>query len=142
MIIRNATLLDFQDLSRRSGVDLRIAEGHIVEIGRGLSAGGSARGTAQGSKPEELIDATGMYVIPGLVNLHAHTAMTLLRRIPGDLDRLDNRRTYDRWLADAAGYDQAKIEIENRTLRISDAGPPTYFRKNSRLTLINFCYNR
>ena len=35
MIIRNATILDFQDLSRRSGVDLRIEAGRIVEVGKG-----------------------------------------------------------------------------------------------------------
>ena len=37
MIIRNAAILDFQDLSRRSGMDLRIAGGRIVEIGKGLA---------------------------------------------------------------------------------------------------------
>lgn len=87
MIIRNATILDFQDLSQRPGVDLRIADGRIVEIGPGLSEqdsiGGPARGPARG---EELIDASGMYLIPGLVNVHAHTAMTLLRGAAEDVN--------------------------------------------------------
>ena len=34
-------------------------------------------------------------------------AMTLLRRIPGDLERIDSRPTYDRWLSDIAGYEKA-----------------------------------
>jgi 5-methylthioadenosine/S-adenosylhomocysteine deaminase len=84
VIIRNATLLCFQDLSQRRPVDLRIADGRIVEIGEGLSGRGSSRGSARrpahgSNQSEELIDASGMYVIPGLVNLHAHAAMTLLR---------------------------------------------------------------
>lgn len=68
MIIRNASILSFQDLSRQSGVEVHIAEGRIREIGQNLP-----------NESEELIDASGMYLIPGLVNLHSHTAMTLLR---------------------------------------------------------------
>ena len=37
MIIHNAAILDFQDLSKRSGMDLRIADGRIVEIGKELA---------------------------------------------------------------------------------------------------------
>jgi malonyl CoA-acyl carrier protein transacylase len=51
-------------------------------------------------------------------------AMTLMRRIPGTGERLVNRQTYDRWLAAMAGYEQAELEVEQRTLRIRDAGPP------------------
>jgi 5-methylthioadenosine/S-adenosylhomocysteine deaminase len=76
VIIRNATILDFQDLSRRSGVDLRIADGRIAEIGEGIAP----------QEAEEQIDASGMYLIPGLVNLHAHTAMTLLRGAAEDVN--------------------------------------------------------
>ena len=78
MIIRNATLLDFQDLSQRKGMDLRIRDGRIVEIGRGLAQ--------PPDHQKKLIDALGMYVIPGLVNLHAHTAMTLLRGAAEDVN--------------------------------------------------------
>ena len=78
MIIRNATVLDFQDLSQARGVDLRIRDGRIVETGRGLARPSDHEG--------EIIDASGMYVIPGLVNLHAHTAMTLLRGAAEDVN--------------------------------------------------------
>jgi 5-methylthioadenosine/S-adenosylhomocysteine deaminase len=77
VIIRNAILLDFNDLSQRNGVDLHIAEGRIVQIGQGFSGE---------ELPQEQIDASGMYLIPGLVNLHAHTAMTLLRGAAEDVN--------------------------------------------------------
>jgi 5-methylthioadenosine/S-adenosylhomocysteine deaminase len=118
VIIRNATLLDFQDLSQRRGVDLRITDGRIAEIGPGLAGDGPGRGSARrraressesaareparrrdlesadsASQGEELIDASGMYVIPGLVNLHAHAAMTLLRGAAEDVNE-------ERWFND------------------------------------------
>ena len=87
MIIRNATILCFQDLSQRKCVDLRIADGRIVEIGQGLDGPGSTSDSVRSAaRDEELIDASGMYLIPGLVNLHAHTAMTLLRGAAEDVN--------------------------------------------------------
>jgi 3-oxoacyl-(acyl-carrier-protein) synthase/NAD(P)-dependent dehydrogenase (short-subunit alcohol dehydrogenase family)/acyl carrier protein len=53
-------------------------------------------------------------------------AMTLMRRIPGELDRVDDQQGYDRWLAAVAGYESARLEIEDRTLRIVDEGPPVH----------------
>src|SRR5580698_11644320 len=41
--------------------DLVIADGRIVEIGRGCSAPGS-----------QVIDAAGLIALPGLVDLHTH----------------------------------------------------------------------
>jgi 5-methylthioadenosine/S-adenosylhomocysteine deaminase len=91
VIIRNATVLDFRDLSQRRGVDLGIAEGRITEIGQGLAGREPAGGSGLESSPssaqgEEPIDASGLYLIPGLVNLHAHTAMTLLRGAAEDVN--------------------------------------------------------
>jgi 5-methylthioadenosine/S-adenosylhomocysteine deaminase len=92
VIIRNATVLDFQDLSQRSKVDLSIADGRIAEIGQGLTGQGLTEGGApqrsggQSIPGEQLIDASGLYLIPGLVNLHAHTAMTLLRGAAEDVN--------------------------------------------------------
>ena len=45
-------------------------------------------------------------------------AMTLTRRIPGGLDRVDNKPLYQRWLADVSGYDRAETEVVKRVLRI------------------------
>jgi len=95
LIIRNATTLCFQKLSRRSGVDVRLAEGHIREIGRDLPADG-----------EELIDASGMYLIPGLVNLHSHTAMTLLRGAAEDVNE-------QRWFNDYVWIYERNLQPED-----------------------------
>ncbi len=51
-------------------------------------------------------------------------AMTLLRRVPGEGQRID-QPTYRRWLAVAAGYPQAELEVVQRTLRVKDQGAPT-----------------
>ncbi len=50
-------------------------------------------------------------------------AITLLRRIPGQGERVD-KPAYQRWLADVAGYPAAELEIVQRTLRIRDQGAP------------------
>ncbi|MCA9937816.1 MAG: acyltransferase domain-containing protein, partial [Anaerolineales bacterium] len=52
-------------------------------------------------------------------------AMTLTRRIPGSLHRIDNQPLYNRWLTDISGYDWAQTEVEKRVLRIKDQGAPT-----------------
>ncbi|MCP4426266.1 MAG: acyltransferase domain-containing protein, partial [Chloroflexi bacterium] len=51
-------------------------------------------------------------------------ALTLTRRIPGKLDRIDNRPQYRRWLADVSGDDQAETEVVKRVLRIKANGAP------------------
>jgi 5-methylthioadenosine/S-adenosylhomocysteine deaminase len=74
LILRGATLLDFRDLSRHQGLEVHIAGGRIRRVvppGR--------RGASRGESSPELLDCTGLYLIPGLVNCHSHTAMTLLR---------------------------------------------------------------
>jgi acyl transferase domain-containing protein/acyl carrier protein/NAD(P)-dependent dehydrogenase (short-subunit alcohol dehydrogenase family) len=51
-------------------------------------------------------------------------AMTLLRRIPGSVDRIDNRARYDYWLDQVSGYDHAETEVVKRVLRIKPQGAP------------------
>ncbi|MBO9325699.1 MAG: acyltransferase domain-containing protein, partial [Roseiflexus sp.] len=51
-------------------------------------------------------------------------AMTLLRRIPGSIDRIDNRARYDYWLDQVSGYDRAETEVVKRVLRIKAQGAP------------------
>src|SRR5690606_6619085 len=51
-------------------------------------------------------------------------AMTLIRRIPGSHDRVDNKARYQRWLADVSGYDKAETEVVKRVLRIVAQGQP------------------
>ncbi len=51
-------------------------------------------------------------------------AMTLLRRIPGSVDRVDNRARYDYWLDQVSGYDRAETEVVKRVLRVKAQGAP------------------
>jgi 5-methylthioadenosine/S-adenosylhomocysteine deaminase len=74
MIIRNATILDFKELSRRSGVDVHLEGNRVKRI---KPANGSREPPPAAG--EEELDASGLYLIPGLVNTHCHAAMTLLR---------------------------------------------------------------
>jgi 5-methylthioadenosine/S-adenosylhomocysteine deaminase len=93
VIIRGASLLDFRSLTRRDGVDVLIEGGRVARVAPGpLPAGGHAA-----------IDAAGMYLLPGLVNTHCHTAMSLLRGTAEDCSVEDwfNRHVwlYERNLA-------------------------------------------
>jgi acyl transferase domain-containing protein/NAD(P)-dependent dehydrogenase (short-subunit alcohol dehydrogenase family)/acyl carrier protein len=51
-------------------------------------------------------------------------AMTMLRRIQGLEERVADRAAYQRWLAEISGYPAPALEVEKRTLRIKDNGPP------------------
>ncbi len=59
-------------------------------------------------------------------------AMTLVRRIPGALDRVDNKPAYQRWLDDVSGEDRAQTEVVKRTLRVVSAGRPAHTPAPSR----------
>ncbi len=52
-------------------------------------------------------------------------SMSLLRRVPGSLDRIDDRTRYNRWLTDISGQDMAMTEVQKRVLRVVDAGAPS-----------------
>jgi malonyl CoA-acyl carrier protein transacylase/3-oxoacyl-(acyl-carrier-protein) synthase/NAD(P)-dependent dehydrogenase (short-subunit alcohol dehydrogenase family) len=52
-------------------------------------------------------------------------SMTLIRRIPGGHDRVENKNQYSRWLADISGYDSAATEVVKRVLRIVAQGAPS-----------------
>jgi 3-oxoacyl-(acyl-carrier-protein) synthase/NAD(P)-dependent dehydrogenase (short-subunit alcohol dehydrogenase family) len=52
-------------------------------------------------------------------------SMTLIRRIPGGHDRVENKSQYSRWLADISGYDSAATEVVKRVLRIVAQGAPS-----------------
>jgi hypothetical protein len=52
-------------------------------------------------------------------------SMTLIRRIPGGHDRVENKPALQRWLADISGYDSAATEVVKRVLRIVAQGAPS-----------------
>ncbi len=51
-------------------------------------------------------------------------AMTFTRRIPGAMNRVDNKSLYNKWLADVSGYDCAETEVVKRVLRVVAEGAP------------------
>ena len=77
VILKNAqTVLTMNDQREvLSGVDLRLRDGVIAEIGTGLTGG-------------RLVDATRTVVTPGLVNTHHHLYQNLTRAVPGGQDAL------------------------------------------------------
>ena len=77
-LIRNADIVVTMDRARReiSGGDILIEDGAILSVG-------PATGAA-----DEVIDATGCIVTPGLVNTHHHLYQTLTRAVPGGQDAL------------------------------------------------------
>lgn len=73
MLIRNTSVLSFHNLSIRENTDVCIKGCRIKRVGQNIEPCG------------EIIDGSGCYLIPGLVNLHSHTAMTLLRGVAEDV---------------------------------------------------------
>ena len=76
--------------------DLVVEDGRIVEIHEG-----------DGAPPQGVVvDCTGRLVLPGLVNCHGHTAMTLVRGLGGGLP-------LQRWLEEAIFPVEAKMTPED-----------------------------
>jgi cytosine/adenosine deaminase-related metal-dependent hydrolase len=70
-LIKNATVVTVDpELGDMPGADVLIEGDRIAAVGRGLSAAGA-----------EVIDATGMICMPGLINAHIHTWEIGLRGI-------------------------------------------------------------
>jgi imidazolonepropionase-like amidohydrolase len=63
-LIKNGTILTVTKGSIENG-DVLIRDGKIVEVGKGLTA-------PEGAK---VIDATGQYVMPGIIDCHSHLAI-------------------------------------------------------------------
>jgi 5-methylthioadenosine/S-adenosylhomocysteine deaminase len=70
---------------------LEIKDGKIIALGKGTAP-------SYISAPK-IIDATGKLVMPGLVNTHAHSAMTLLRGA-------DDNDAFEPWLKTTSVYEQ------------------------------------
>ncbi len=72
ILIRNATIVSFEDASARPNLDVLIEGNRVKRIGQNLPVSDKA------------IDGSGCYLTPGLVSTHAHTAMTLFRGVAED----------------------------------------------------------
>ena len=65
-LFRNASLIDGTGASLRRGVSILVRGERIAEVGPNASL--------SAPKGAKVIDATGLYVLPGLVNTHEHLA--------------------------------------------------------------------
>lgn len=75
ILIKNGSILTLdKDLILIEGGEIAIRDDKILKVGKNLSF--SVR---------KKIDASGMVVMPGLINTHTHAAMTLLRGYSDDL---------------------------------------------------------
>ncbi|MCK5153301.1 MAG: amidohydrolase [Spirochaetales bacterium] len=81
MIIKNISILSFKDLSVQKNMDLLIRNGKIEKI----TDNSNSNNLVSFQSDEVIINGTGKYIIPGLVNAHAHIAMTLLRGVAEDV---------------------------------------------------------
>jgi imidazolonepropionase-like amidohydrolase len=62
-LIKNATVWTNEKEGRMQGTDVLVHAGKIAKIGKGLSAGGAT-----------VIDGTGKYLTPGIIDEHSHIA--------------------------------------------------------------------
>lgn len=65
-----------------------IAQGAVAIRGDSIVAVGPAADVARDYEAGEVVDCTGLTILPGLINAHTHVPMTLLRGLADDL-RLD-----------------------------------------------------
>src|SRR5690606_28123330 len=77
--ITGGTIVTMNDKREVIRGDLRFRNGEIVEMGPSLSA----------DPGENLINAQGAFVIPGLIQAHTHLCQTLFRGLADDLELLD-----------------------------------------------------
>ena len=78
-LVRGATLVTMNLVREVKQADLRIEDGRIVSIGQRLRP----------KAGETVVDATGLTVLPGFVQLHVHLCQTLFRHMGEDLALFD-----------------------------------------------------
>jgi malonyl CoA-acyl carrier protein transacylase len=64
------------------------------------------------------------YAIHLAAGFGSQIALTFTRKIPGPIDRVDDRARYEHWLAEASGHDGAKAHAVKRVLRVSARSAP------------------
>jgi 5-methylthioadenosine/S-adenosylhomocysteine deaminase len=95
LLLQGGTVLT-QDAQRRVlRGDVRIADGRVAALGQGLAR----------ERGDEVLDCVGRLVLPGLVNLHTHSPMTLLRGYSDDLP-------LERWLRERIWPAEARLTAE------------------------------
>lgn len=79
MLIKNATIVPMTDL------ETVIENGYIYVEANKIKAVASGPAPESYEHAEKVIDGAGMVAIPGLINGHTHTPMSMLRGFAGDL---------------------------------------------------------
>jgi imidazolonepropionase-like amidohydrolase len=91
LIIRSATLIDGTGAPARGPVDIVVERNRIVAVVTVGATAGDMRATGRPQRATREIDATGMFVLPGFVDLHLHL---------GDSNKApDAEYVYKLWLA-------------------------------------------
>ena len=91
LIIRNATVIDGTGAPPRGPIDVVVEGNRIKSLFSVDAAAGDMRASDRPQGATKEIDAKGMYVLPGFVDLHLHTGET--PKTP------DAEYTYKLWLA-------------------------------------------
>ncbi len=87
--IRNVRVPDFFNLTIAENMNIRISGGKIDSVVSAYSTDSAESEGRINDTSASVIDGGGMTVIPGMTNLHAHSAMTLLRGTAEDCNALD-----------------------------------------------------
>lgn len=66
MILKGGKVLQFGDINGFTETDIQVCNGKIQKIGSGLAS----------EKEEEVIDVSGKYVTPGLIDAHSHICIS------------------------------------------------------------------
>lgn len=81
LLVKNGILIDAV-LKVNERMDIAVSNGRVEDISPRISEGGS----------KHVVDATGMLVTPGLVDIHAHVAHNVIRlSVDPDRDCLRGR---------------------------------------------------
>ena len=98
--IQNASIITM------TGKDDIIHNGKIYIDDDKIIFAGAAAGGPPGWLPDETIDAKGMVAMPGFINCHTHSAMTLLRSYADDLPLME-------WLSERIWPLEARLTAED-----------------------------
>jgi cytosine/adenosine deaminase-related metal-dependent hydrolase len=97
ILLRGGTLLPMGDDARPIAGDVLISGARIAQIGTGLDVPADT----------EVVDCSGCYVMPGLVQTHVHLVQTMFRGLAEDVGLLDWLRRFI-WPLEAA-HDEASV---------------------------------
>jgi len=97
ILLRGGTLLPMSDGARSTAGDVLITGARIAEIGQ----------VTQTPPETEVVDCSGCYLMPGLVQTHMHLVQTMFRGLAEDLGLLDWLRRFI-WPLEAA-HDETSV---------------------------------